>query len=98
MIDAAQVTHDPDRRRFEYQSGGRTALLAYRIRDGRMIVLHTEVPAELEGHGLGGQLVRAAIAYAAREGLAVVPLCPFTESWLDRHPDVAAQVRIDEFR
>ena len=98
MIDAAQVTHDPARGRFEYQSGGRTALLAYRIRDGRIILLHTEVPAELEGQGLGGQLVSAAIDYAAREGLAVVPLCPFAESWLARHPDVAARVRIDEFR
>jgi hypothetical protein len=98
MIDAAQVTHDPARGRFEYQSGGATALLAYRIRDGRMILLHTEVPDELEGQGLGGQLVTAAVDYAAREGLAVVPLCPFAESWLDRHPDVAARVQIDEFR
>ena len=98
MIDAPQVTHDPARGRFEYQSGGATALLAYRIRNGRMILLHTEVPAQLEGQGLGGRLVTAAVDYAAREGLAVVPFCPFAESWLDLHPDVVARVHIDELR
>ena len=42
-----------------------------------------------------GELVRAAVGYAAGEGLTVVPACPFARAWLDRHPDVAALVPID---
>ena len=60
-----------------------------------MVVLHTGVPDALEGHGVGAQLVRAAVGYAASEGLTVVPACPFARAWLDRHPDVAALVPID---
>jgi predicted GNAT family acetyltransferase len=39
--------------------------------------------------------VTAAIERAERDGLTIVPLCPFARSWLERHPDVAARVKID---
>jgi hypothetical protein len=95
VIDSSQVTHDPDDSRFEYRAGGSVAELVYRRRGERMVLLHTAVPEALEGHGVGGQLVRAAVGYAAGQGLTVVPACPFARAWLDRHPDVAAQVPID---
>lgn len=95
VIDSPQVTHDPGGSRFEYRAGGSVAELVYRRRGERMVLVHTEVPTALEGHGVGGQLVRAAIGYAASEGLTVVPACPFARAWLDQHPDVAALVPID---
>jgi len=95
VIDSPQVTHDPDHSRFEYRAGGSVAELVYRRRGGRMVLMHTDVPGTLEGHGVGGRLVRAAVGYAAGEGLTIVPACPFARDWLDRHPDVAALVPID---
>ncbi|MBF6555593.1 MAG: N-acetyltransferase [Acidimicrobiales bacterium] len=47
-----------------------------------MVLIHTEVPEELAGHGVGGRLVRASLDRAAREGLTIVPLCPFARRWL----------------
>jgi predicted GNAT family acetyltransferase len=95
VIDSPQVTHDPVRSRFEYRAGGSVAELVYRMHGERMVLLHTGVPGAMEGHGVGGQLVRAAVGYAASQGLTVVPACPFARDWLDRHPDVAALVPID---
>ncbi|HEX3388421.1 MAG TPA: GNAT family N-acetyltransferase [Streptosporangiaceae bacterium] len=95
MIDSSQVTHDPDDSRFEYRAEGFVAELVYRRHGQRMVLLHTGVPETLEGHGVGGELVRAAVGYAATQGLTVVPACPFARAWLDRHPDVAALVPID---
>jgi uncharacterized protein len=94
VIDS-QVTHDPDDSRFEYRSEGSVAELVYRLRGERMVLLHTGVPHALERHGIGGELVRAAVGYAASEGLTVVPACTFARAWLEEHPDVAAQVPID---
>jgi predicted GNAT family acetyltransferase len=94
VIDS-QVTHDPDDSRFEYRLGGSVAEIVYRLRGQRMVLLHTGVPDAMEGHGIGGELVRAAVGYAASHGLTVVPACPFARAWLERHPDVAAQVPID---
>jgi len=95
VSDATQVTDNQSRSRFELQAEGHLAELRYRRNGNRLVLIHTEVPAELEGRGVGGWLVTAAIDRAAREGMTVVPLCPFARGWLGRHADVASQATID---
>jgi predicted GNAT family acetyltransferase len=93
--DSPQITDNQAASRFEFQADGMLAQLPYRLNGKRLVLIHTEVPAQLESHGIGGRLVAAAIERAAREGLTVVPLCPFARSWLERHPDAASQATID---
>ena len=98
MTDDAQIVVNdaPDRHRFEVTVDGELAgFLVYRDRRGLLALIHTEVPETLEGQGIGGRLVTAAVDRAAREGLTIVPLCPFARDWLERHPDVAGRVTID---
>jgi hypothetical protein len=94
MSDVA-VTDNQGDSRLEVREDGEIAQLLYRTRAGRLILVHTEVPEALEGRGLGGELVRAAIGKATTEGMTLVPLCPFARSWLERHQDEAAKVPID---
>jgi predicted GNAT family acetyltransferase len=47
------------------------------------------VADELEGRGIGGALVRAAVEHAADTGLTVVPQCPFAAHWIESHPNPA---------
>jgi uncharacterized protein len=89
------VTDNADENRLEIHENGELAELLYRIRAGRLILVHTEVPDALGGRGLGGQLVQAAIDKAAHDGMTLVPLCPFARGWLERHPSEAATVPID---
>jgi uncharacterized protein len=95
MSDPVIVTDNADASRLEIHADGDVAELAYRTRPGRLALIHTEVPDSLGGRGFGGQLVLGAIGKAVHEGLTVVPLCPFAHSWLKRHPDDAARVKID---
>jgi uncharacterized protein len=95
VSDAAAVTDNQADSRFELDTDGHVAVLMYRRNGKRLVLIHTDVPAELEGRGIGGQLVVAAIDRAAREGLTIVPLCPFARSWLERHADEAARAAID---
>jgi predicted GNAT family acetyltransferase len=81
--------------RFELRSGGQLAELVYWHRGKRLTLVHTEVPPALEGQGIGGKLVTAAVERAAREGLTIVPSCPFARGWLERHPEVAGKAVID---
>ncbi len=73
VSDSAEVTDNPDASRFELRTGGRLAELVYHVRGDRLVLVHTEVPVELEGHGIGGRLVTAAVDRAVREGLTLVP-------------------------
>jgi uncharacterized protein len=93
--DSPQVTDNPAKSRFELSMDGQLAELAYRVNGKRLVLIHTEVPIQLEGHGIGGRLVTAAIERAARDGMTVVPLCPFARDWLEHHPDTASKVTID---
>jgi uncharacterized protein len=90
-----RVTDNRAESRFEVTVDGAVAELIYRRRANRLVLIHTEVPEKLEGHGLGGSLVKAAVDRAVGEGLTVVPLCPFARAWLERHPETAATVNVD---
>jgi hypothetical protein len=93
--ESQQISHDPGRQCFELQVDGHIAYLRYRRNGNRLVVVHTDVPQEAEGHGIGGRLVRTAVDHAAAEDLTLVPLCPFARGWLERHPDVADRMTID---
>ena len=95
MSDTSRITDNEAASRFELTVDGVLAELRYRRNGKRLVLVHTGVPAELEGRGLGGALVRAAVDRAERDGMTVVPLCPFARGWLQRHPDVAAKVTVD---
>jgi uncharacterized membrane protein YoaK (UPF0700 family)/predicted GNAT family acetyltransferase len=93
--DVPQVTDNQAENRFELRSDGQTAYLEYRLNGKRLVLIHTETPEELEGRGFGGRLVAAAVDRAAREGLTVVPLCPFARGWLERHTAEAGEATVD---
>ena len=60
---------------------------------GMNIIDHTEVPAALRGRKVGERLVRQAIEDARREGVAILPLCPFAKAQIARHPEWQDVVR-----
>jgi predicted GNAT family acetyltransferase len=74
--------------RLSIELDGEVAYLSYRREPGRLILVHTEVPVSLEGHGLGGRLVGAAVELARADGLVLAPWCPFARHWLSVHKDV----------
>ncbi|CAN5734638.1 GNAT family N-acetyltransferase [soil metagenome] len=93
--DGADVEDNPEAGRFELVVDGHLAELTYERTADRLVLIHTGVPEDLEGQGLGGRLVRAAIGVAARDDLTVVPKCPFARRWLERHPDEVGEVSIE---
>jgi predicted GNAT family acetyltransferase len=94
MSDATHVVNNEAAGRFELTEAGHLAELVYRRDGDRLVLVHTEVPTELEGKGIGGILVTAAIDFAEQHGLVVVANCPFARGWLERHPDVAGRVKM----
>jgi predicted GNAT family acetyltransferase len=81
------IEHDAQRGRFHATVQGHLCVCDYRLRDGTMVMTHTEVARELEGRGIAAALVKAALAHAAAHGLKVRPLCSYVLSYMRRHPD-----------
>jgi len=73
--------------RFEGAVDGHRAFLEYHLGSDSISLRHTEVPKDLEGHGIGGKLARAALEFARSANLKVVPLCPFVVAYIRRHPE-----------
>lgn len=76
------------RGRYRLVVDGVEAEMTYsRAGEGLIIIDHTEVPSALRGRKVGERLVRQAIEDARREGVAIMPLCPFAKAQIDRHPE-----------
>ena len=73
--------------RFEATVDGRVGRLEYSVQGGVMTLVHTEVDPALEGRGVAGALVRAALDHARANGLKVEPRCEYAASYMDRHPE-----------
>ena len=89
------VRDDPGQSRLVFDQDGAEAELVYRRNGNRLVLVHTGVPEQLGGRGIGGRLVRAALERAAAEGLTVVPRCPYARKWIKDHPDATAGVTVD---
>lgn len=88
--ETVDVRDNPAESRYELLVDGRLlGMILYRS-DGDVVTLyHTEVAPELEGRGLGGRLVKDALADIRARGLKLVPRCPFVAAYLRRHPEEA---------
>lgn len=55
----------------------------------RLVAIHTEVPPEFGGRGIGRALVRRVIDDARAAGERISPLCPLFATHFERHPEDA---------
>jgi predicted GNAT family acetyltransferase len=83
----ATVTDNVANHRFEMIVDGETAFLDYAFANGRLALIHTEVPQALEGHGVAGALVRSVLNEARTKGLQILPRCEFVTEYIRRHPE-----------
>lgn len=91
--DDVVVEHDTTAQQFRVGSGDEAAVLQYR-RDPRAIAfLHTEVPEAFRGQGIAQKLAQTGLEFARSERLNVIPLCPFVNAYIKRHPEYQPLVK-----
>jgi uncharacterized protein len=81
------VRHNEALGRYELDTPHGLAIAVYRQQGDRLLFIHTEVPSADEGHGIGSQLVRAALDDARHRGFKIVPACSFVVDFVHRHPE-----------
>jgi predicted GNAT family acetyltransferase len=85
-LETLEVKNNAELSRFEAQVSDFTAVIDYQLVGNKIIFLHTGVPDEIAGHGIGGKMAKTALGFARDSGLKVVPQCPFVAGYISRHP------------
>jgi predicted GNAT family acetyltransferase len=83
------VSNNPAHHRYELKVDGHIAATYYEIADGVITVIHTEVPPELGGKGIGSKLIKGALDQVRTDGLKVIAQCPFVRAYIEKHPEYA---------
>ena len=66
------------------------SVIEYTVLDARTWNLyHSEVPPQLRGRGIGGELTRRTLDYLGEHQIRVVPSCSFIASYIATHPKYA---------
>ena len=86
-LENLPITDHKEMMRFELNVEGHIAFTEYERNGNRIFLIHTEVPKEIEGHGIAGALVEKILQHIEANGWKLVPYCPYVQSYLRRHPD-----------
>ncbi|MGE0114308.1 MAG: GNAT family N-acetyltransferase [Steroidobacteraceae bacterium] len=81
------IRDNVERQRFELEAEGQIAFINYRRQGGVVVMNHAEVPAALNGRGIGSALVKEALELVRSRNETVVPVCSFIVAYIRRHPE-----------
>lgn len=73
---------------FIEENGTRLAEMSFSKAGEKLLIIdHTDVSDALRGTGAGNKLVAHAVEYARRNGIKIIPLCPFALSVFRKTPE-----------
>jgi predicted GNAT family acetyltransferase len=82
----SDIVNNRAEHRYELTVDGHLAATYYEIADGVITFVHTEVPPELGGKGIGSKLIKGALDQVRAEGLKVIAQCPFVKAFIGKNP------------
>ena len=82
----SDIIDNKTQHRFELEVDGHLAATYYKIDDGVITFLHTEVPPELGGKGIGSRLIKSALDQVRAKGLKVIAECQFVKAFIGKNP------------
>jgi uncharacterized protein len=89
-MDDFTFSDNAGRHRFELHKDGKLAAHAdYRMEDGAVKLIHTEVLPGLEGQGVGSKMAKATLEEIRKRGAKIVPVCEFMAGYIGKHAEYA---------
>jgi predicted GNAT family acetyltransferase len=86
---ADDVSDNTAKSRYELNVDGHIAFVDYRLRPDRIALVHTEVPSELGGRGVGSKLAKGTLDAVRKRGLKADIRCDFLAAYIQKHPEYA---------
>jgi predicted GNAT family acetyltransferase len=83
----SDIVNNKAHHRYELAVEGHIAATYYQIEGNVITFIHTEVPPELGGRGIGSQLIRDALDQVRADGLKVIAQCPFVKAFIEKNAE-----------
>ena len=80
-----EVVNNKAQHRFELTVEDHLAATYYKMSEGIITFVHTEVPPELGGKDIGSRLIKGALDQVRADGLKVIPQCPFVKAFIEKN-------------
>jgi len=80
-----EIVNNRTERRYELVVDGHIAASYYELAGPVITFVHTEVPPELGGRGIGSKLIAGALDQVRAEGLKVITQCPFVKAFIAKN-------------
>ena len=74
------IEHDKHHNRFTLNINGELAKVDYKIKNNKMYLVHSEVPYNLRGQGIGKTLVEKTFEKLTEEGYEAVAVCSYVKA------------------
>ena len=82
----ADFSNNTIQNRFELELDSKIAFIDYQLQGNTMTMVHTEVPKELGGKGIGSMIAAKALDFATIHDLKVTPSCAFIADFISKNP------------
>ena len=74
------IKHDKNNNRFTLDINGELAKVEYKLKDNKMYLVHSEVPYNLRGKGIGKVLVEKTFEKLTEEGYKAIAVCSYVKA------------------
>ena len=81
------IVNNKAQQRYELAVEGHIAATYYKVEGKIITFVHTEVPPELSGKGIGSKLIRGALDQVRADGFKVIAQCPFVKAFIEKNAD-----------
>jgi hypothetical protein len=81
-----QLIDNKEQHSYELWVENKRSFIDYKLENDQSVLLHTEVPEELEGKGIAAALVEKTFQYLEEQNMKVVPVCSYVLTYLKRYP------------
>ncbi|MFW0776573.1 MAG: GNAT family N-acetyltransferase [Rickettsiales bacterium] len=79
------ITNNTSQNRYELSVDGHLAVADYVLEGTSLTINHVFVPQELRGKGVAAQVMEGVVADAKEQGLTIIPVCSYAESYMKRY-------------
>lgn len=88
----AMIKHNETETKGEFileKVGRQAGKMTYsKMNNSKIIIDHTEVTEPFKNTGAGRELVEYGVKWARKNGIKILPLCPFAKNLIERDPDL----------